>query len=132
MPNTAKGFESVTPVRVASPTFRREPGVSLALPQLPPPLVIVETNALPTPKLTTAQEELPLMATMRAMANWLLLLLLLVLAARGIYEYRKWYQKRLAARAGVESTARRGGLKREHRTFFSISLRFSAWPYTGI
>jgi prepilin-type processing-associated H-X9-DG protein len=105
MRSADKGFASVMPVRGASPIFRRASDVSIALPELSPPFVVVETNA--PPKLTNPSEgeEVPLAATLRAVANWLLLLLLLVLAARGIYESRKWYKKQVAARA-LELTQR--------------------------
>jgi prepilin-type processing-associated H-X9-DG protein len=99
IPNTGKAFGSVMPVRGANPIFHREPGISISLPELPPPLVIEETTPLPAPKLADVQEEAPLRTTLRAMANWLLLLLLLVLAARAIYEYREWHRKRVAQRA---------------------------------
>jgi prepilin-type processing-associated H-X9-DG protein len=99
MRSADKGFASVMPVRGASRIFRRASGVSIALPELPPPFVMVETNAPPTLQIQSEEEEVPLAATLRAMANWLLLLLLLVLAARGIYEYRKWHKEQLAARA---------------------------------
>jgi len=97
-PSNDKSFSTVMPVRGTSRIFRREADVAIALPQLPPP-VIVETDAWPTSKVVEIEEDVPLKATLRAMVNWLLLLLLLVLAARGIYEYREWHQKRMAERA---------------------------------
>jgi prepilin-type N-terminal cleavage/methylation domain-containing protein/prepilin-type processing-associated H-X9-DG protein len=63
----------------------------------PPPVTVVPTNS---PRIAPiAHEEIPLLKSIRAMFDFLWLLLLLVLAARAIYEVHERRRRRLAATA---------------------------------